>query len=78
MRIAPDDCLQLSLAELKDLFLVRGEPAPAGLIKALEGDTRRGAQSLARQLRARQSKNRAEGHRLRNLLEYERELWEGG
>jgi ribonuclease HII len=78
MRNALDDCRQLSLAELKDLFLVCGEPVPAGLIKALEGDPRRGAQSLARQLRARQSKKRAEGHRLRNLLEYERELWEGG
>jgi ribonuclease HII len=67
-----------SLAELTERFLVQEHPLPQGLLEALEADPRRGAQVLARRLRARQGRNRAEGQRLRHLLRFEAELWEQG
>ena len=53
-------------------------PLPQGLLAALEADPRAGARALARRLRNRQGRNRAEGQRLRNLLRFEVELWEQG
>jgi ribonuclease HII len=44
----------------------------------LEADSRQGARTLARKIRARQAQNRAEGQRLRHLLRYEVELWTQG
>jgi len=44
----------------------------------LEGDARQGAQHLAKQIRERWRKNRAEGQRLHNLLRFEIELWAEG
>jgi ribonuclease HII len=73
-----EELLQAPLSELNDRFLERGQPVPRGLLEALEADTRQGARSLARRLRARQEKNRSEGQRLRHLLRYENELWVQG
>src|SRR4029453_7219980 len=47
-------------------------------VEALEADTRQGAHHLAKQIRERRRKNRAEGQRLHNLLRFEIELWEQG
>jgi ribonuclease HII len=69
---------ECSLSELTERFLTRCQAMPTGLLEALDADTRRGAQTLARKLRARQGKNRAEGQRLRHLLRYETELWAQG
>lgn len=66
------------IGRLRDRFLDRARPVPDGLLEALERDDRRAAQELARAIRTRQRKNRAEGQRLRNLLRYEVELWEAG
>jgi ribonuclease HII len=74
----PEKYQSKSIAELKDLFLVRGRPVPRGFLDALEADPRRNAQELARQIRDRQRVNRAEGQRLHHLLRYETELWSQG
>ncbi len=69
---------ECSLSELTERFLTRCQAVPTGFLEALDADSRRGAQTLARKLRARQGKNRAEGQRLRHLLRYETELWAQG
>jgi ribonuclease HII len=73
-----DQLLTKSIPELKERFVDRGRPVPRGLVEALEADTRQGAHHLAKQIRERRRKNRAEGQRLHNLLRFEIELWEQG
>ncbi|CAM4138246.1 ribonuclease HII [Corallococcus exiguus] len=70
--------LECSVTELTGRFVTQAQPVPQGLLEALEADPRQGAQTLARKLRSRQEKNRAEGQRLRHLLKFETELWEQG
>ncbi len=70
--------LAMSVADLRVRFLEKGAPVPRGLLEALDADLRNGARELARRIRERRFKNRAEGQRLRNLLKYETELWESG
>lgn len=70
--------LRLSVPRLRERFVKREESVPEDLLDALEGDPRDGARELARQIRLRRYKNRAEGQRLRNLLRYESELWAQG
>lgn len=78
MSSAVQELLRCSLAELTERYVTQVHPVPLGLLEALEADGRRGAQALARRIRARQGKNRSEGQRLRHLLRYEMELWEQG
>ena len=73
-----DQLLAKSIPELKERFVDRERPVPKGLIEALESDARQGAQHLAKQIRERWRKNRAEGQRLHNLLRFEIELWAQG
>jgi ribonuclease HII len=73
-----EDLLQHSLAELTERFVTQEHSVPSGLLEALEADARQGAKALARRIRSRQGKNRAEGQRLRHLLRFESELWEQG
>jgi ribonuclease HII len=73
-----EQLLREPLSKLRRRFLGEGEPLPRGLLEALERDPRGGAQLLARSLRTRQRKNRAEGQRLRKLLQHEQELWAQG
>ncbi len=73
-----DQLLAKSIPELKERFVDRERPVPKGLIEALESDARQGAQHLAKQIRERWRKNRAEGQRLHNLLRFEIELWADG
>lgn len=70
--------LEKSIPELKERFVDRCRPVPRGLVEALETDPRHGAHRLAKQIRDRWRKNRAEGQRLHNLLRFELELWERG
>ncbi|WP_375760545.1 ribonuclease HII [Corallococcus exercitus] len=70
--------LECSVTELTGRFVTQAQPVPQGLLEALEADPRQGAQALAKRLRSRQEKNRAEGQRLRHLLKFETELWEQG
>ena len=67
-----------SIPDLKERFVDRARPVPKGLIEALESDERQGAHHLAKQIRERWRKNRAEGQRLHNLLRFEIELWDQG
>jgi len=67
-----------SIPELKERFVDRARPVPKGLVEALESDGRQGAHHLAKQIRERRRKNRAEGQRLHNLLRFEIELWDQG
>lgn len=69
---------QLSVAELRKRYLNRCAPVPSALLEALEHDSRAGVRQLARQIRERRMRNRAEGQRLRHLLRFEAELWDGG
>jgi ribonuclease HII len=73
-----EQLLQCPLSELTERFVTRSQPVPAGLLEALDGDSRRGARELARRIRARQERNRSEGQRLRHLLRFEVELWDQG
>ena len=73
-----DKFLAQSIPELRERFIDRARPVPKGLVEALESDTRHGAHHLAKQIRERWRKNRAEGQRLHNLLRFEIELWEQG
>ena len=70
--------LEKSIPELKERFVDRCRSVPRGLVEALESDPRHGAQKLAKQIRERWHKNRAEGQRLHNLLRFELELWGQG
>src|SRR5437667_3557959 len=72
------ELLAQSIPELKQRFVDRARPIPKGLVEALETDKRQGAHQLAKQIRGRWRKNRAEGQRLHNLLRFEIELWEQG
>ena len=73
-----DQLLTKSIPELRKRFVDRARPVPKGLVEALESDTRQGAHHLAKLIRGRWRKNRAEGQRLHNLLRFEIELWEQG
>ena len=73
-----EQLLVKSIPELRERFVDRARPVPKGLVEALETDTRQGAHHLAKLIRDRWRKNRAEGQRLHNLLRFEIDLWEQG
>ena len=73
-----EQLLVKSIPELRERYVDRARPVPKGLVEALEADTRQGAHHLARLIRERWRKNRAEGQRLHNLLRFEIDLWEQG
>ena len=73
-----EQLLARSIPELKERFVDGERPVPQGLVEALESDTRAGAHHLAKQIRERRRKNRAEGQRLHNLLRFEIDLWDQG
>src|SRR2546421_4665985 len=73
-----EELLAKSIPDLKQRYLDRARPVPKGLVEALECDSRQGAHHLAKQIRERWRKNRAEGQRLHNLLRFEIELWAQG
>jgi ribonuclease HII len=73
-----EDLLTKSIPELRERFVDRTRPVPKGLVEALETDQRQGAHHLAKLIRERWRKNRAEGQRLHNLLRFEIDLWEQG
>lgn len=74
----PDDLARMSIAELRERFVVKGRAVPAECEAALAADPRAGARAVYEAVCRRRKGNRAEGQRLRHLLEYERELWDAG
>src|SRR6478736_10408621 len=73
-----EQLLVKSIPELRERLVERSRPVPRGLVEALETDQRQGAHHLAKLIRERWRKNRAEGQRLHNLLRFEIDLWEQG
>ncbi len=73
-----EELLAQTLSELRKRFIDEQAAVPKGLLEALESDSRRGARVLAKSIRMRLRKSRAEGQRLRKLLQYETELWGQG
>src|SRR5213075_408527 len=73
-----EELLARSIPELRERFVDRERPVPKGLVDALEGDSRQGAHHLAKLIRERWRRNRAEGQRLHNLLRFEIDLWSQG
>src|SRR2546430_17417125 len=73
-----EQLLAKSIPELRERFVDRARPVPKGLVAALDNDQRQGAHHLAKLIRERWRKNRAEGQRLHNLLRFEIDLWEQG
>src|SRR5213075_2734708 len=73
-----EELLARSIPELRERFVDRERPVPKGLVDALECDSRQGAHHLAKLIRERWRKNRAEGQRLHNLLRFEIDLWDQG
>lgn len=76
--VSLEQLLKKSVPELRERYLDRGMTVPDGLLEALDTDPRNGARELARKIRDRRHKNRAEGQRLRTLLKFESELWASG
>lgn len=74
----PQDIAALSVGDLRERFVERGIPLPAGCEAALREDPRAGARAVYAAIRRRRRENRVEGQRLRRLLRYEVELWERG
>lgn len=66
------------LSALRERYLRPGARVPQAVLAGLESDEREGARALARAIRARASRNRSEGQRLRHMLSFENELWEAG
>src|SRR5262245_20172166 len=73
-----EQLLAKSIPELRARFVDRARPVPKGLVEALESDQRQGAHHLAKLIRERWRRNRAEGQRLHNLLRFEIDLWSQG
>src|SRR5947209_18328925 len=73
-----EEILAQSIPELRERYVDRARSVPKGLVDALEGHSRQGAHQLAKLIRERWRKNRAEGQRLHNLLRFEIDLGEQG
>ena len=73
-----EELLAKSIPELRERYVDHARPVPKGLVDALECDSRQGAHHLAKLIRERWRKNRAEGQRLHNLLGFEIDLWDQG
>jgi len=65
-----------TLSELRTRYVAKGRPLPAALEAALRKDPRPGARALLEQVSRRRRERRAEGQRLRWMLEFERALWD--
>jgi ribonuclease HII len=66
---------ELTLSQIRTRYVERGRPLPVELETALRSDTRPGARAILEQVARRRRENRAEGQRLRKMLEFERALW---
>jgi ribonuclease HII len=74
----PEDLARMSVPELRERFVTRARPLPAECEEALARDPRAGARAVHEAILKRRHGNRAEGQRLRHLLEHERALRDRG
>jgi ribonuclease HII len=65
----------LTLRQIRTRYVERGRPLPSELETSLRLDTRPGARAILEKVEGRRRANRAEGQRLRWMLEFERALW---
>lgn len=65
----------LRLSEIRARYVERDTPLPSALELALREDPRAGARAILEAVERRRRERRAEGQRLRRMLEFERELW---
>lgn len=70
--------MALRLAEIRQRYLHEGRTLPSDVERALAEDERPGARTILDAVRRRRRDNRAEGQRLRHMLQFERELWARG
>jgi ribonuclease HII len=66
---------ELRLSEIRARYVERERPLPTALELALRADPREGARAILQAIERRRRDRRAEGQRLRWMLEFERELW---
>jgi ribonuclease HII len=76
--MGPEDLARMSVADLRERFVVKARTLSAECEAALACDPRAGARAVYEAILKRRHGNRAEGQRLRHLLEHERKLWEDG
>src|SRR5438045_3781020 len=69
---------KISIAEIRQRYLTRGEPVSAQILRRLQRDARQGAQQLYKLLNGRFERERAERLRLDAMLNFERVLWKSG
>ncbi len=74
----PEDIGRMSVCELRELFVEKRRALPPDCERALRCDGRAGARVVHEAVLRRRKANRAEGQRLRRLLQYETPLWEKG
>lgn len=74
MRYAPA-VPELRLSEIRTRYVEGDRSLPTALEVALRADPRAGARAILQAVERRRSERRAEGQRLRWMLELERELW---
>jgi ribonuclease HII len=68
----------LSLLELRERFVTRGEGLPKRFEQQLRSDPRAGARAILEAVERRRREHRSEGQRLRKLSRIEGELFEAG
>jgi ribonuclease HII len=69
---------RLSVAELRERFVTRGEPLGDADAAALSADPRAGARGVPVAVERARAAGRAEGQRLLRLLQFETPLWAAG
>lgn len=66
---------ELRLSEIRTRYVERDRALPTAVELALRADPRAGARAILQAVERRRRERRAEGQRLRWMLEFERELW---
>ena len=66
---------KLTLSQIRTRYVERGRSLPAELELELRADARPSARAILESVERRRFERRAEGQRLRHMLEFERELW---
>lgn len=70
--------LSISLAQIRQRYLIEAQPLDAVTASVLAADPRPGAKAILEAIARRRFANRSEGQRLRKLLRYENALWAKG
>jgi ribonuclease HII len=66
---------KLTLSQIRARYVERGRSLPAHIELELRADSRPSARAILESVEKRRYARRAEGQRLRHMLEFERELW---